>query len=79
MSGDLDEKSQMLGQHEARLDNLEASVQEVRSDVKLVLGHLERAKGSWKVIVAIGGLTTAVIEGIHQLVEFLHSFGGPHH
>lgn len=79
MSGELDEKSQMLGEHEARIDNLESSVKEVRDDVKRVLAHLERAKGSWKVIVAIGGLTTAVIEGIHQLVDFLHSFGGPHH
>jgi hypothetical protein len=79
MASDLDEKSQMLGQHEARLDNLEASVKEVRDDVKRVLTHLERAKGSWKTLVAIGGITTAVIEGIHQLVDFLHSISGGHH
>lgn len=79
MGDGLDEKSQMLGEHEARLDNLDKSVEEIRGDVKRVLAHLERAKGSWKVIVAIGGLTTAVIEGIHQLVDFLHTIGGGHH
>lgn len=79
MGEGLDEKSKMLGEHEARLDGLEKSVEEVRDDVKKVLAHLERAKGSWKTLVAIGGITTAVIEGIHQLVEFLHSFGGGHH
>lgn len=73
MAGDLDEKSHMLGEHAARLDNLEASVKEVRDDVKQVLSHLERARGSWKTLVAIGGITTGVIEMLHQLIDWLHT------
>lgn len=73
MPSDLDEKSQMLGQHEARLDNLEASMKEIRDDVKVVRAYLERTKGSWKTLVAIGGITTGVIEILHQVIDWLHS------
>ena len=73
MPSDLDEKSQMLGQHEARLDNLEASMKEIRDDVKVVRAYLERTKGTWKTLVAIGGITTGVIEILHQVIDWLHS------
>lgn len=63
----------MLGQHEARLDNLEASMKEIRDDVKVVRAYLERTKGTWKTLVAIGGITTGVIEILHQVIDWLHS------
>lgn len=73
MPSDIDEKSQMLGQHEARLDNLEASMREIRDDVKVVRAYLERTKGSWKTLVMIGGITTGVIEVLHQVIDWLHT------
>lgn len=78
MGQDLDEKSHMLGEHSARLDNLERSVAEIRDDVKSVLAHMQRAKGSWKTLVAIGGITTGAVELIHQLVDWFHSTGAHH-
>jgi len=69
---DIDEKSVMLGQHEARLDSVEATLNEIRGDVKRLVEYMDRAKGSWKTLVAIGGITTAVVEGVHQLVGWLH-------
>lgn len=68
----LDEKSHMLGEHSARLDNLERSVDEIRTDVKAVLAHMQRARGSWKTLVAIGGITTGAVEVIHQLIDWIH-------
>lgn len=68
----LDQKAVMLGSHEARLDGLEANVGEIRDDVKKILAYMERTKGSWKTLVAIGGVIAAVVEGAHQLSGFFH-------
>lgn len=69
---DIDEKSIMLGQHEARLDNVEKTLNEVRDDVKHLVSMMERTKGSWKTLVAIGGIATFVVEVVHQVVDWLH-------
>lgn len=69
---DLDEKSVMLGQHEARLDGLEKTTAEIRDDVKKLLAFMESGKGSWKTLVVIGTAASALIEGVHQLWGWFH-------
>lgn len=72
MNETLDQKSVMLGSHEARLDNLEAGQKVIAADVKTILGYMERSKGSWKTLVALGALIASVVEIAHQIAGFLH-------
>lgn len=69
---DLDKKAMMLGSHEARLDALETTTTSIATDVKAILAHIERAKGSWKTLLALGGIISAIVEGAHQLFGILH-------
>lgn len=62
----------MLGDHEARLKNIETQLEGVNEKLDRVLSVTERAKGSWKTLAVIGGSLTVVIEGIHTLVGWLH-------
>lgn len=70
---DLDHKSIMLGQHEARLDSMERTLSEISTDVKRLLAYMDRTRGTWKTLVVIGGITTGVVEGVHQLVNWMHT------
>jgi len=47
-------------------------VNEMSNDIKTILGYMERTKGSWKTLVVLGSTAAAVVEGIHQLVDFIH-------
>lgn len=74
-----DDHQFMLGQHSARLDNIEKTqaliqVAQIETNAKLdrVLAVTERAKGSWKTLAVIGGSLTVVIESIHQLAIWWH-------
>lgn len=62
-----------LGAHEARLAHLEEEVAELRKDMAQVLAILNQHKGSWKTLVAIGGLTAAVGSGVTWLVTYAMS------
>lgn len=81
--GEIDQISSTLGNHGAQLESLKREMSAINtkldeamrdSNEKLdrVLAVTERARGSWRTLVAIGGITTAVIEGIHQLVSWVH-------
>lgn len=53
-----------IGQHEARLDNLEKSVDTIAKDVKTILEHVAADKGGWRAITALGtasGVVGAII------------------
>lgn len=69
---DLDEKSMMLGDHEARLKNIEFRLESVDGKLDRVLAVTERAKGSWKTLATIGGSLAVVIEGLHQVSDWMH-------
>lgn len=61
-----------LGQHEARLDSIEKNMGEMREDVKQILDYISRARGSWKTLVAIGTAATALSEGVHFFIDWMH-------
>ncbi len=58
--------------HAAEIKAVSTRVDTIADDVKTILGYIERSKGSWKMLVAIGGVTTAFVEGAHQVVSWLH-------
>lgn len=65
-------KNFVLGQHEARLDNLERMMTETSTDVKAIRAVIERGKGSWKMLTILGVSVTALVEGVHQLAGLFH-------
>lgn len=68
----LDQKAVMLGSHEARLDSLEADVSEIKRDVKEILAFMQRSRGSWKTLLALGTAVATVVEIFHQLAGAFH-------
>lgn len=58
--------------HAEQINAVATRVDSMANDVKSILGYMERTKGSWKTLVAIGGITTAFVEGAHQLIGLLH-------
>lgn len=55
-----DDLHQQLGRHDAQIVSLQTDMTEVKSDVKKILAFMNQAQGSWKTLVAIGGLAAAV-------------------
>ena len=54
----MDDESIAIGGLLARVDRLEADMLEIKKDQKEMLRILHNAEGSWKMMVAIGGLGT---------------------
>lgn len=68
-----------LGNHDARLMNIEATQAEMKQTLEAntdkldrILEVTERAKGSWKTLVAIGSSLAVIIEGVHQISDWMH-------
>lgn len=51
-----------LGRVEARIDNVESDIGEIKGDVRLLVGAMQQAKGGWRVVAAIGA-TSGVVGG----------------
>lgn len=60
MTNDLQDTSLAIGGLMARVERLEEDVSEIRKDQKEMLRILHNAEGSWKTLVAIGGLGVVV-------------------
>lgn len=50
-----------IGALEARMDNVERELRECRADVRKILEHVSAAKGSWRALVVVGGVLTALV------------------
>lgn len=72
-----------LGTHEADIRNLKQQLTEhkretnehlIKQDEKLdkILATLNRAKGSWRTLLAIGTAMGVLVEGLHELVTWMH-------
>jgi hypothetical protein len=49
-----------IGQHGARLDALERDIEEIKADVKQVLQQMAEAKGGWRLLMLVGGMSATV-------------------
>lgn len=67
----MNDMSRDLGALEARMDAMEACVGELRADVKTILGHVEAAKGGWRMLSTLAVITTTLGAGVASLVGWL--------
>lgn len=68
--GDIEQVSLTIGGLLARTERLENDVQEIMKSQKEILEILNRAQGSWRTMVAIGGIALAVGTIIGGIVGF---------
>jgi hypothetical protein len=58
--------------HAEKIEAIATRVDTIANDVKTILGYMERTKGSWRTLVVFGGVVGTLVEGLHQLVGWLH-------
>lgn len=58
--------------HAEKIEAISTRVDSIGKDVTTILAFVQGAKSSWRTLVAIGGVTAAVVECIHQAVGFFH-------
>lgn len=46
--------------HAAEIKAISTRVDTMATDVKTILGYMERTKGSWKTLVVLGGLAASI-------------------
>lgn len=68
--GDIEQVSLTIGGLLARTERLENDVQEIMKSQKEILEILNRAQGSWKTMVVIGGISLAIGTAIGGIVGF---------
>jgi hypothetical protein len=66
----MDDESLAIGGLMARVDRLEADVSQIRLDQKEMLRILHNAEGSWKAMVAVGGIGVAIGSALMGVVGF---------
>jgi len=66
----MDEESVAIGGLMARVDRLEADVSQIRLDQKEMLRILHNAEGSWKAMVAVGGIGVAIGSALMGVIGF---------
>jgi hypothetical protein len=59
--------------HAEQINAIATRVDSIADDVKTILGYMERTKGSWKTLVALGGVVGAIVEAGHWAVGWLHA------
>lgn len=57
-----------IGALEARVETLETMVTETRADVKVILAHVEAAKGGWRMLSTLAVIMTTLGAGVATLV-----------
>lgn len=63
-----------FGKLETKVEHLEGMVKSISEDMKAVRSILDQAKGSWKLMVGVATLSSAVTAGIFKLWSFWISF-----
>ena len=66
----MDDESLAIGSLIARVDRLEIDFTEIRKDQKEMLRILHNAEGSWKTMVAVGGVGIAIGSGLVGVIGF---------
>lgn len=58
-----------LGRVEGRLEKVEADMDDVKRMVKDMHDTITTAKGGWKTLLAVGGLSAALASGITKFIS----------
>jgi len=72
----MDDESLTIGNLLARVDRLESDVIEIRKDQKEMLRILHNAEGSWKTMVAVGGVGVAIGSALVGVIGFWSNIKG---
>ncbi|MCH7692830.1 MAG: hypothetical protein IIC54_00290 [Proteobacteria bacterium] len=59
MNGDLQRLAQEVGELKGRLGAVEEATRDQHGDIKIILKTLNEARGGWKTLLLIAGLSTA--------------------
>lgn len=70
----MSEYERELGEMSAKLQHLENSVAEMRSDLRAVRETLSEAKGSWRTLLAVAGFSSALGALMVKVIPFLNVF-----
>lgn len=55
----------------AKVEHLEKEVAELRNDVKHLVALIEQARGSWKMLMMVGGLSAVIGATITKTVQWI--------
>ena len=70
-----DDIQRSLGRLEGRLDSQDRMLVEIKADMHAVTEHMNKTKGSWRLLMMLGGVASALGAA---MAEFIHWFkGGP--
>lgn len=62
-----------LGRHDAEIESLKDSIEELKKEVRMISKTLSEASGGWKTLMLVGGAASAIGAGV---VKFSTFFGG---
>jgi hypothetical protein len=60
-----------IGRLEAKVEHLEATVSAMDAKLDTLTGYMSEARGSWRTLLAIGGLASACGAAVAWLIGFL--------
>lgn len=63
-----------IGEMTAKLQHLEASMVEMKADLKDISHTLSEAKGSWRTLLAVAGFSSVVGGLLVKFLPFIGSF-----
>ena len=70
----MDKLEVSVARMEVQVERLEKDVAEMKGDIKTILTTLDKARGGWKMLMVVGGLSAA-IGGFVTKVMTLWPFG----
>lgn len=67
-----------IGRHDAQIENLQGQVERLHADMSNVLTELRainatlsEARGGWRMLMAVGGLSSVLTSAVWQIVEWM--------
>lgn len=60
-----------LGRHEAEIDALKDSIEELKVEVKRISATLSEARGGWRTLMLVGGAASVLGAAASRFFEFL--------
>lgn len=61
-----------MGKHDAQIDHLERDVSELRTDVRAIREILDKADGSWRALMWVGGASSVLGALVSWFATKLH-------
>ena len=59
-----------IGALDARMNNVERTCEAMSSDIKVILAHVEAAKGGWRMLSTLAVIMTTLGAGVASLVSW---------